>query len=126
MASRWRAIRPGFTRRFTIYDDEDQLAIIKAAYRASGPRRERVHAVSRGAFAHQPRQEHQADAAGFLQAKPPTTETEALAARFEEYEKALRTANALDFDDLLLEAVRLLRHDDANPRALEPPRRATS
>ena len=29
-------IRPGFTRRFTIYDDEDQLQIIKAAYRALG------------------------------------------------------------------------------------------
>src|SRR5690349_3650194 len=28
------AIRPGFTRRFSIYDDEDQLAIIKSAYRA--------------------------------------------------------------------------------------------
>src|ERR1051326_7765468 len=27
-------IRPGFTRRFSIYDDEDQLQIIKAAYRA--------------------------------------------------------------------------------------------
>ena len=29
-------IRPGFTRRFSIYDDEDQLQIIKAAYRALG------------------------------------------------------------------------------------------
>src|SRR5579871_2006851 len=29
-------IRPGFTRRFTIYDDEDQLGVIKAAYRALG------------------------------------------------------------------------------------------
>src|SRR5689334_10101566 len=29
-------IRPGFSRRFSIYDDEDQLAIIKAAYRALG------------------------------------------------------------------------------------------
>src|SRR5579872_5675856 len=29
-------IRPGFTRRFTIYDDEDQLAIIKSAYRLLG------------------------------------------------------------------------------------------
>src|ERR1700722_3644635 len=29
-------IRPGFTRRFTIYDAEDQLAIMKAAYRALG------------------------------------------------------------------------------------------
>ena len=32
---------------------------------------------------------------------------------YEEYEKALRNANALDFDDLLLETVRLLRHDEA-------------
>src|SRR6202142_2078429 len=29
-------IRPGFTRRFSIYDDEDQLAIIKAAFRHLG------------------------------------------------------------------------------------------
>src|ERR1044071_8060933 len=29
-------IRPGFTRRFTIYDDEDQLGVIKACYRALG------------------------------------------------------------------------------------------
>src|SRR5882724_11734738 len=29
-------IRPGFTRRFSIYDDEDQLSIIKAAYRHLG------------------------------------------------------------------------------------------
>ena len=36
---------------------------------------------------------------------------------WEEYEKALRTANALDFDDLLLETVRLLYHDEAT-RAL--------
>src|SRR5262252_2751425 len=29
-------VRPGFTRRFSIYDDEDQLAIVKAAYRTLG------------------------------------------------------------------------------------------
>src|SRR6185312_2430460 len=36
-----------------------------------------------------------------------------IAAVYEEYEKALRQANALDFDDLLLETVRLLAHDEA-------------
>jgi len=36
-----------------------------------------------------------------------------IAVIFEEYEKALRQANALDFDDLLLETVRLLYHDQA-------------
>src|ERR1019366_1284440 len=34
-----------------------------------------------------------------------------VAAVYEEYEKALHQANALDFDDLLLESVRLLYHD---------------
>src|ERR1041385_2446836 len=29
-------VRPGFSRRFTIYDDEDQLQIVKAGYRALG------------------------------------------------------------------------------------------
>ena len=29
-------VRPGFTRRFSIYDDEDQLVIVKAAYRTLG------------------------------------------------------------------------------------------
>ena len=28
--------RPGFTRRFSIYDDEDQLTLIKAAFRRLG------------------------------------------------------------------------------------------
>jgi DNA helicase-2/ATP-dependent DNA helicase PcrA len=36
-----------------------------------------------------------------------------LAVVYEQYENALRSANALDFDDLLLEAVRLLRTDAA-------------
>src|SRR6059036_3241453 len=30
------SIRPGFTRRFSIYDDEDQLSLIKAAFRHLG------------------------------------------------------------------------------------------
>src|SRR5206468_3612089 len=29
-------LRPGFTRRFSIYDDEDQLSIVKLAYRTLG------------------------------------------------------------------------------------------
>ena len=29
-------VRPGFTRRFSIYDDDDQLVIIKSAYKTLG------------------------------------------------------------------------------------------
>src|ERR1035437_1567590 len=36
---------------------------------------------------------------------------ERLAKVYEEYDEELRKANAIDFDDLLLETVRLLRHD---------------
>ena len=51
----------------------------------------------------------------YRDAKDPTAGK--LAVIWDEYEKALRTANALDFDDLLLETVRLLYHDEAT-RAL--------
>jgi DNA helicase-2/ATP-dependent DNA helicase PcrA len=37
---------------------------------------------------------------------------------YERYEARLRESNALDFDDLLLEAVNLLRHDDATRQKL--------
>ena len=105
-------IRPGFTRRFSIYDDDDQLLIIKAAYRALGIDEKdfmqyRV-ALSRISHAKNLKQTPQ----DFYK-NATSKEQERLAALFEAYENALRTANALDFDDLLLEAVRLLQHDQA-------------
>src|SRR5436305_6651824 len=109
-------IRPGFTRRFTIYDDEDQLQIIKAAYRALGLDEKEFQqyraALSRISHAKNTRQ---TPADIYKSAINP--ESEKVAALFEEYEKALRNANALDFDDLLLEAVRLLQHDEATREA---------
>ena len=116
-AIRWRAVRPGFTRRFTIYDDEDQLAIIKAAYRALGLDEKEFMQYRAALSQHQPRQEHQADARRISTRPRSIRKSERVAALFEEYEKALRNANALDFDDLLLEAVRLLQHDDATREA---------
>ena len=105
-------VRPGFTRRFTIYDDEDQLAIIKSAYRLLGldDKEFMQHraAISRISHAKNTRQ-----SPSDLYKTAVNKEGEALAAVYEEYEKALRNANALDFDDLLLEAVRLLQHDEA-------------
>jgi len=104
------AIRPGFTPRFSIYDDDDQLLIIKAAYRNMGldekdfiQYRACLSRISHGKNQKQTPQDFYRTATN--------KEQERLAAVFETYEKDLRTANALDFDDLLLEAVRLLQHD---------------
>src|SRR3954453_6816506 len=95
-------IRPGFTRRFSIYDDEDQLAIIKAGYRTLGlDEKEFMQysaALSRISSAKN-RNEHAQD----IYKQAGNKESETVAALFEDYEKALRNANALDFDDLLLE-----------------------
>ena len=109
-------VRPGFTRRFSIYDDEDQLAIVKAGYRSLGlDEKEFIQyraALSRISHAKNTKLTPQD-----LYKQAVNKESETIAALFEEYEKALRNANALDFDDLLLEAVRLLRHDDATRAA---------
>jgi DNA helicase-2/ATP-dependent DNA helicase PcrA len=109
-------IRPGFTRRFTIYDDEDQLQIVKAAYRGLGLD-EKEFMQYRAALSRISHSKNRKETAQDLYKTAANPETERLAAVFEEYEKALRNANALDFDDLLLEAVRLLQHDEATRSA---------
>ncbi len=109
-------IRPGFTRRFSIYDDEDQLALIKASYRGMGLD-EKEFMQYRAALSRISHSKNLKETPQDLYKKAVNKESEALAKIFEEYEKALRTANALDFDDLLLEAVRLLQHDQATREA---------
>ena len=109
-------VRPGFTRRFTIYDDDDQLSLIKAAYRALGLDEKdflQYRAVLSRISAAKNRKETPQD----LYKNAVNQESERVAAVFEEYEKALRNANALDFDDLLLEAVRLLHTDQPTREA---------
>lgn len=104
-------IRPGFTRRFSIYDEEDQLALIKAAFRHLGlddkfmQYRAALSRISHFKSCKQSPQDVHREARNPVISK--------LAILYEEYEKGLRIANALDFDDLLLESVRLLYHDQA-------------
>ena len=103
-------LRPGFTPTFSIYDEDDQLMLVKSAYRHLGldekllQYRMALSSISKA----KNRKQTPEDLA--RQAKDPRSSN--LATIFELYEAELRKANALDFDDLLLEAVRLLRHDD--------------
>ena len=103
------AIRPGFTRKFSIYDDEDQLSIIKSAYRRMGlDDKEMPH---RTTMAQISRSKSQKESPQDLYGSSRDVRVTRMASVYEEYESTLRKANALDFDDLLLETVRLLAHD---------------
>jgi len=109
-------VRPGFTRRFSIYDDEDQLGIIKSGYRGLGLD-EKEFMQYRAALSRISASKNRKETPEDLYKKAVNKESEALAALYQDYEKALRNANALDFDDLLLEAVRLLQTDQATREA---------
>ncbi len=101
-------IRPGFTREFVIYDDDDQLALLKSLYREHNvddkalPPRNVLSAISSA----KNKGEAPADVAG--NSRDPRAKQ--IGVLFEQYTDALIRANAFDFDDLLLEAVRLLTH----------------
>jgi DNA helicase-2/ATP-dependent DNA helicase PcrA len=102
-------LRRGFTPLFTIYDDDDQLAVLRGVYKQVGLDEKFMQhraALSRISHAksHKQSPEDMARAA-----TDPVTER--LAVVYERYESKLHEGNALDFDDLLLEAVRLLAND---------------
>ena len=105
-------VRPGFTRRFTIYDDEDQIGVVKSVYRGLGLD-DKEFMTHRNVLSRISSAKNLKQTPDDLYRMATSPEMERVAAVFQDYEKALRNANALDFDDLLLEAVRLLRTDDA-------------
>ncbi len=103
-------LRPGFTSQFSIYDEDDQVAVVKQVYRRLGLDENFMQyraALSRISFA---KNQQQAAEDLYKAAKDPKSSR--LAVVYEHYERGLQEANALDFDDLLLEAVRLLRNDE--------------
>ncbi len=104
-------IRDGFTRRFTIYDDDDQVSLLKSIYKRLGLDEKFMQYRATLANISHAKNHQQAPQDWYKAATDPKLTR--LAKIYEEYEDRLRQANALDFDDLLLECVRLLRHDDA-------------
>jgi DNA helicase-2/ATP-dependent DNA helicase PcrA len=102
-------IRPGFTRQFTIYDEDDQLAVIKSIFKSTGLDEKfmQYRAMCSWISHKKSRKETPQDVYGASTEQ----KTSQLASIYEQYEGRLRQANALDFDDLLLESVRLLAHD---------------
>ncbi len=97
----------GLTKNFVIYDESDQQQVVKGVMRRLGLDDKQLtprNVLSRISWA----KNHMLDPQEiYLQSGDPKTEK--IAHIFEEYRKELRKANAMDFDDLLLEAMRLLK-----------------
>ena len=96
----------GYGNDFTIYDDADQLSLVKSCLKELGLDEKVLQpraALSRISHA----KNHGVDPAGAYQ-QAYVAKTEKIAVVYEMYEKKLRRANALDFDDLLLKTVLLL------------------
>jgi DNA helicase-2/ATP-dependent DNA helicase PcrA len=101
----------GLTKNFVIYDESDQQQLVKGIMRRQElddkeltPR----SVLSRISWA---KNHMLGPQEVYLQSADPKTER--IAHIFEEYRKELQKANAMDFDDLLLEAMRLLKSASA-------------
>ncbi len=109
---RREALHAGLPRDFAIYDDDDQTAAVKRSlqklelstedYPPRSVRAQISHAKNHGITA----DEMEADA---IKMRDQTRQT--IASVFRAYDEMLRQASALDFDDLLLRAVELLREN---------------
>jgi ATP-dependent DNA helicase UvrD/PcrA len=97
----------GLTRDFAIYDEADQLSLVKVAMKRLGIDDKQLTprtVLARISWA----KNHMLDPQEvYLESHDPKTER--IAHIYEIYRQELRKANAMDFDDLLLETVRLLK-----------------
>jgi len=97
----------GLTRAFAIYDENDQEGVVKQVMKRMGLDTKQLtprSVLSRISWA----KNHMVDPQEYyLGSKDPNSER--VAHIYESYRKELVKNNALDFDDLLLEAVRLLK-----------------
>src|SRR5487761_847537 len=106
---RREATHAGLPRDFAIYDDDDQARAVKLAIQnlkfveKEFPPRQVRDRISSAKNHNLPPDEMEAEAYDPFGKK--------VAVIYREYENILRKASALDFDDLLLRAVKLLRED---------------
>jgi DNA helicase II / ATP-dependent DNA helicase PcrA len=103
------ALQAGYTRSFTIYDQDDAVRLTRNCIRDLGfdDKQLAPRSVQSAISAAKNRGE---DAEAFTARAQFIDERRAsIAAVFQQYEERLQKNNALDFDDLLIKAVRLLR-----------------
>ncbi|HKP69433.1 MAG TPA: UvrD-helicase domain-containing protein, partial [Pyrinomonadaceae bacterium] len=102
-------LEEGYKKSFTIYDTDDTQKVVKACIKELGlDEKQVVPRVVRNAISSAKNRGEDVDL--FTSRVEQTDEKRAATAKvFRMYEERLRLANALDFDDLLIKTVRLLR-----------------
>jgi DNA helicase-2/ATP-dependent DNA helicase PcrA len=102
-------LEAGYTRSFTIYDQDDSARVIKGCIKDLGYDDQRLAPrQTQGAISHAKNSGLDADAYA-ARAEAHDEKRTAIARVFRLYEERLVNNNALDFDDLLIKAVQLLR-----------------
>lgn len=105
-------LEQGYTRAFTIYDQDDSTRIIKACLKDLGYDDQRLGARNVGSAVSAAKNTG-LDAELYAARVESSDERKvAISRAFKLYEDRLRSNNALDFDDLLIKAVSLLRKDE--------------
>jgi DNA helicase-2/ATP-dependent DNA helicase PcrA len=101
----------GYTRDFVIYDEGDQQQVVKAAIKRLGIDDKKLTPRSVLGLISSAKNHMQDPQEMYLNSAEPKMER--IAHIYKIYKDELLKANALDFDDLLLESVRLLKADSA-------------
>jgi DNA helicase-2/ATP-dependent DNA helicase PcrA len=99
----------GISKDFTIYDDQDQQALVKRVLRDLGLDDKRYQPKAMAGRINSAKQEVQAPA----DVETPDPWSEVFRRVYTVYEERLQQANALDFGDLIYRTVRGLESDDA-------------
>ncbi len=99
----------GISKDFTIYDDQDQQALVKRVLRDLGLDEKRYQPKAMAGRINQAKQEVQ----GPDEIETPDAWSEVVRRVYTTYEERLRLANALDFGDLIYRTVRALESDES-------------
>ena len=102
-------LNEGYSRRFTIYDQDDSLRVVRNGLKELGyDEKKLVPRSVQGAISGAKNRGEDVDAYA-ARAEYDDDRRAAIANVYKLYEERLRANNALDFDDLLIKTVRLLR-----------------
>ncbi|MBI1762702.1 MAG: UvrD-helicase domain-containing protein [Acidobacteria bacterium] len=105
-------LEKGYTRSFTIYDSDDQQRLLKQCIRDCGFD-DKVLTPRQASSAISAAKNRSEDPDEYARRAEVRDEKERMIARvYALYEQRLASSNALDFDDLLIRAVQLLRHSE--------------